>query len=705
MPILAAWLLSAAPQVAPPDLATAAATDRAAELRAALAALRAGASVERAGAEQRLSITLRASDAELVRSALADGDPEVAARLVNAIGARDEHVELAARLLADADARVRDVGERALRQQIERWLRGAFAEPRRSNRAADALADWRVRFPWRPIAIPARAAEELDLELELDRLVRVAPLPLAVALDPDLALAPHPRARAVEASIGAWDAALDALRRAARFELQTPEAWPEWGEPTRPFIVVLAGSSAAPIAPGERLVGWVGEVASTAPAPRRAAAARALAGSGWPAAVEWLGRRFADRGDAAALDGALLAAGRAGVARALRSPAAVGALLAIVDGTAEAPAGSPFAEVFAASDSAARWQLAARIARALGAGPARLDDGSSRVALLAAGLDAAHARGAFARLVALEQLGGAHPEAAAACARLLQRAGFAQEAGAAPDAQRDARLLRQALRATVALGGAAVEIAHPDALLACATSRGAALELARLLAASAATGVERLGPAAPDAHASFVLFAWELALSRAPQAAARLASTDLAEAGAWARALELERRDGAARKVAAAARERLRADAAAQPDEERIREFEFHAGLLPAELEPQVVARAIQRGELELLARAVAGPSGEAARAALVDRLAARLADERGADESADRRLEGVLAAALRELYAARLDEAAAAFDDAVSERLRESRKHPFAKGLLERGWPRLPALEWVDLELDDRAP
>ncbi|TAJ18305.1 MAG: hypothetical protein EPO68_08030 [Planctomycetota bacterium] len=714
MSLLAACLLCTAPQSD--------ASARAADVAAALAALRAGASVERASAEQRLAVALTAADVGAVRGALAGADAEVAARLVNAIGARDEHVELAARLLVLDEPLARDVGARALRQQIERWLHGAFAEPRRGKAATDALSDWRMRFDWRPIAVEARASanpsEELDLERELDRLARLAPLPVGIALDPDLALAPNPRARAVEPTFGAWDVALDALRRAARFELQTPEQWPEWGEPTRPFAVVLAGSSAAPRAPGERLVEWLAEVASTAPAPRRAACARALAGSSWPAGIEWLGRRWSERGDAAALDGALLAAGRGAVARALRSPEVVRTLLELVDqGTDSAGANAQLAAVFAGADAEERWQLAARIGRALGAGPAQNDDGSSRVAELAAGLDGAHARGAFARLVALELLGGAHPDAAQACARLL-----AQDAVRADvplqSPQRTARVLRQALRATVALGGAAVEIAHPELLLACATDAASARELARLLEASAATAATRASGAAPAAalgpHAQLVMFAWHLARGRSREAAALLATVDVAEAGAWARAAELERGNGAAPRVAQAARDALPADTAALSDEERsrelesrerIREFEFHAGILLPEAEPLVVDRAIRNGNLELLARAVAGPAGEAARAALVDVLRVRLADEAAGDDDAGRRIERALGAALRELYAARLDEAADAFDAEVGERLRAARKHPLAKALLERGWPRLPPVDWIDLEAADRAP
>jgi hypothetical protein len=708
MSILAACLFCTALQSSAGVPADASA--RAADVASALAALHSGAAAERASAEQRLAVALTAADVGAVRAALAGGDPEVAARLVNARGARDEHVELAARLLVLDEPPARDVGARALRQQIERWLHGAFAAPRRDRRVLDALADWRMRFEWRPIASPARAAEgateELDLERELDRLARLAPLPIGIALDPDLALAPHPRARAVESFFGAWDLALDALRRSARVEVQTPERWPEWGEPTRPFAVLVAGSSAAPRAPGERLVEWLAEIASAAPAPRRAACARALAGSGWPAAVEWLGRRWSERGDAAALDGALLAAGRGWVARALHSPEVVRTLLELVDaGPDSSGTDAGLAEVFAGADAEARWQLAARIGRALGAGPASNDDGSSRVAQIAAGLAGAHARGAFARLVALEQLGGAHPDAAQACAQLLARSSFAEASGAVLDARRSARLLRQALRGAVALGGGAVDIARPDVLLECAADAASARELARLLDASAPAGIERVDAAAVPATARLALFAWNLALGRAREAAALLATCDVAELGAWARAIDLERRDGAARKIAAAARESAGASPAALPAEERIREFEFHAGILLPEVEPLVVASAIRDGKLELLAGAAAGPAGEAARAALVDVLRLRLADETAGDDDAGRRIERALGAALRELYAARLDETADAFGAEVGERLRSARKHPLAKALLARGWPRLPPVEWIDLEAADRAP
>ncbi|HTF87866.1 MAG TPA: hypothetical protein VK843_05610, partial [Planctomycetota bacterium] len=90
-----------------------------------------------------------------------------------------------------------------------------------------------------------------------------------------------------------------------------------WSE-GRTWIVVrgrnLEGRSAQSL-----LQAWIQAVERPRSPVAARAAARALASSGWPAAVEWLDERWRDLQDGAALDGLILAAGRGALARSLAS--------------------------------------------------------------------------------------------------------------------------------------------------------------------------------------------------------------------------------------------------------------------------------------------------------------------------------------------------------------------------------------------------
>ncbi|MBM3978511.1 MAG: hypothetical protein FJ299_16175 [Planctomycetes bacterium] len=386
------------------------------------------------------------------------------------------------------------------------------------------------------------------------------------------------------------------------------------------------------------------------------------------------------------------------------------ALLAWIDQGPRETGGAPGApevdEVFERDGKQPRRHSVERIANALGAGPHQDKDGGNRIERLRRGLAGVGPDGLYARLVAFERLGAVHPEAAADCARLLGAG--AVPASLSADPELHARLLLQALRAVVALGGASVDLADPELLLSNATDPASARELARLLIAGGAGGAQRARVDTLSSHGRFVLFAWLAGKGEIVGAADLVAGIDPLEAGAWLRASGLERGTDLASRVAQAARAAARERGTLAAAEERIQALELHAGVLPEALEPTVVAAAIRAGDLELLARATSGVAGEAARAALLDQLSAALnapagqsVDDPGA--AAGARLERALGLALRELYASRQDERAGEFVDAVDERVRAARKHPLAAALVEHGWPRLPPLDWVDLDAADR--
>lgn len=303
------------------------------DARARLEALSSSAVSERVAAERWLAERLGPQDYPLVAGFLAGADAEAQARLAQAVGASDSHLELAALLASDDAPNVRRAGEQALRRMLSRWDGADSAESRGGERLWEELQG---RFE----GVFAFELGAADFDEQLELLAREAPnfvseggpsRNVALALDPTLyeSLAraraeagAEPR-RGTQWIEGSFDALLKALANSGNasivaFGLEGDEPW-LWAH-TAP-----AELSAGPV---ELIRIWCRNVVLGRERTRGEASARALAQCGWPAALPWLTRLWLERDDGNALAGVLVAAGRGRFAPTLLRTAALDGLLA-----------------------------------------------------------------------------------------------------------------------------------------------------------------------------------------------------------------------------------------------------------------------------------------------------------------------------------------------------------------------------------------
>ena len=192
------------------------------------------------------------------------------------------------------------------------------------------------------------------------------------------------------------------------FALDGPRAW----------LHVVDPSGAGMRTADDLLGRWVREVLESPGRPRGAGAARALAGSGWPAALEWLEQRWLEFDDPNALEGLLLAAGRGRVTPGLAREEVVARWLAAADAA------------LAAGDADGRLRAGEFLRALAGLGP-RGSDGSDLAARVAADWDRANGAQRNLRLGVLAGMGRAPAELVAKV-----RAWIAAGAGGPTDAQR-----------------------------------------------------------------------------------------------------------------------------------------------------------------------------------------------------------------------------------------------------------------------------
>ncbi len=371
---------------------------------------RAGASdwTERARAQRWLATHLEAGDAAAVAARVASPDAELRARIARSIGGEPRLVELAASLALRPEPGAAEVGREALREQILAFDPGAEAA---QGEALDWLGELRLRAPER-LGLPAELRAGPPGRL-LDLLARELPEAPPLVLDP--------RVRDVRSPAAATEFAGKLpellLQCAAERELHVRGFGFGPGEDGRQWILLgpaqAAGSNAA-----ELLGSWILGAANPAIAPaERAADARALAATGWPAALAFLERRWI-AGD-----------------EALQEPQRQGALYARL---------------------AAAELDGSTLARALAAAGPLSRTGEPLGPLALEGFDRAGPRERWLRLAALEGQGRAFPEALAAADAVL-----AAPASPAP-------LVVEALRLRATLAGAAAlphAPADPQALL------------------------------------------------------------------------------------------------------------------------------------------------------------------------------------------------------------------------------------------------
>jgi len=647
------------------------------DLTGALDRLSAPSAAERWSAEREIAISATPLDYAQLASRANAGDAEVRTRLARALGSHERHLELVALFLVERAPPLVQVGELALSDLLEAWLpdldQPALSGADLSQRVAqlaDAAGGGRVRVQLRG-----------ELASALDRLARFGPLPLEIALEPGCEGARFESGAersAVQAVEGTWDEVLAGLVARARLAVDAPVTWPLHGEGARIFVRVHAGRTQERGTPAQRVRAWVQAFAQPGDEAQRTRAARALAGSGWPAAIAWFERRWLEQRDPAALAGLVLAAGRGRVAPALATRASVLALIEAI-------------ELEARAGDAAAMERAHALRRALERVGPWATDGSELGALLVQGADPRAGFASWWRLCVLRAWRSPAP-----AAREYALAALAAPPGAAPPAA-----LAAALRAVVALppriaDGAwrtpVAELRDWNGLVAAARDAAEARELGALLARAGVRAepsefeARLAGSQSANATSSLVLSAlcsWMLASGEPAFAARALALLEPALAHELAAELARSGERERALGLFAHAREQ-------GLDAARLARLELASGCLPEAQHAALLERARTRveggeSEHETLALLSAGPVGEAARAELVAALVR--ARQAGVGDDPEP-LAAALCTALGTLHAAGLDDEARVFVLRCNAQLRNAAGARLLRALERRAWP-----------------
>ena len=667
------------------------------DTRSALAQLSAPRAEERLAAERWLATHLDPVDFPLLAEAAGKAELEVQRRLERALGGDDRHFALAAQLAREYEPGPRELGERALEKMAARWW-GA-------ERALDPVP-WRSvlealfgRSPQTWSLMPAAA----PLEEVLDRIARLAAVevvldegsdPPAIVLDPLLyeepwepPPEPERRAREVAGDLAELLSGAAGAQGASfiGFGLDGPHPW----------ILVLEPGDAGRLGGIELCVRWARETLEYPDAPRGRGAARALAATGWPAALAWLEERWLEARDRNAHSALLLAAGRGRVAPGLATEGGVDRLLEAADD---------------ALRSGAREDTAAanEILRALAAiGPLGAD-GSDLSARVVRGWEPASAKERRLRLLVLQGMARA-PEA---FRRELERALAGPAAGGDPDLRVEIVRTLAATLASAPVDGerspAPLAIARPMQLLEAAHRLGRAGELVRDLARLGARPPEDAAAAA-DGNSALRAFEleWWLEVGE-PERAARLLDPFVGEAGSTA-SRELAQRLAERAAHGELVRIQRMLDAAAQrlggSERRSLERFRALAGTLSPERHEALLRELVEpeppaREDFLVLAALAAGPAGEAAREELL-RSVSRAGERGGFDVE----LALAFERALVELWRAGQDGVAARVRTRLIALLRSTGPQPWWDDLNQGTWPQLPDARPRSLEARELAP
>ena len=418
--------------------------------------------------------------------------PGVWRRLSLLLGADDRLLRHAVELAVASNAEYADVGREAIDAQLLRWSRSAFDEP--------SVASFDI--PRQPTRFPAAWEEQTGVRVAVDpnaggglgafdRLDLHGRGPAPVILDPQIVeriiRRPAPPLDAVRVD-GSWTEVLEGLATVheAAFQVQGyryPEDRPAGGGAVsetraRAWIHVVGRGSTerSPVGRDLRASGgsvierWCVTAAREGNVVRQSAAARALAGLDWAAAVHWFEDWWHATGDVVALEGLMAAAARGRVAPSLQRAGSVRSVLSFIDRESREVAalrraiskagdakGAAAARALHVEARDALDRRSARLAFGLAAlapitaGGDGAPAGASMIPLFTEGFDGAPPTGRWARLVALEGFGVADQAAAALAVRVL-------------GGELDARSRRQALRALLVLHplGARTRIELPD---------------------------------------------------------------------------------------------------------------------------------------------------------------------------------------------------------------------------------------------------
>ncbi|MAF65219.1 MAG: hypothetical protein CMJ84_06130 [Planctomycetes bacterium] len=627
------------------------------EAQAWLDRLAAPSADERDRAQRWLAVHLVRDDYAALARAAEDGDAELVRRLAGALAADDRHLALAALLLVEDAPALAALGADVLEELVSAWCPGAsdLRAPRGTViRALARVGEHRFELSAGVVSLPRLAA----------RLARLGDLGVPLVVDPRLeGRAP----RALTERTGTACDLLAELAHAGRLSLSGVGDW-EAEQPGAGAFVLIAPRGGRSDSGVELLRAWCASVQRADE--RASAAARALAASGWPAALAWLERSWFERDHAAALDGLLAAAARGRIAPVLCLDEGRRRVIAAAD------------EGLARGDAVGR-RRAEEVARALARAGSLSPLGEDLSPALLAGWDAGDEERTWVRLTALEGRGALAPAVLARVVEMAER-----PAGSVA-------LRRAALRVLAGLTRPPEElrVAGLGALWAASGVNGGQAELGDLLAA--------VGGVDPDAAEVPAPLRFD-ALARAERGAAALALLlqSMAERAApttrreWVRALARRvEREGA---TSTARLLEPGFTAAHAPANEALMGLALEAGCLAPTFEVRLFERlreggASAPGELRLLGELGAGPRGSSARELLLARLD-ELAAAPGGDPAAAEELAAAFDAAARRLAEARRDDLLARFVAAAHIATAEP-THPLHRRLAAPAWPppRLP--------------
>jgi hypothetical protein len=638
-------------------------------LRGALERLRAGSAPERAAAQRWLAAHLKTSDYALLAAKTREADAEAGRRLVDALASDGAHLGLAVLLCGEDNDILADLGERAFLELVADWCPQARERPASRVRINAHLARGAAR---ETIDAPrSEAAREA-----FERLARwhMGGLPLV--------LAPVAAGEPVvsQGLRGGLLAQLTSLTRSAGLSYAGVGDFSGEEPGAGAWILITLRGGARSESGAQRLLRWCRAV--EAGAPSAADAARALAASAWPAALDWLEERWLKHGDAAALEGLLLAAPLGRVSLVFKDREALRGLLARAD-AALAPGGAGRAQ-------------AQRIGRALASTAAMSLGGDDRSLDLFTGWHALSASSRWLRLWILE---GRRSGRGDVQRQLLEVVG--------QDRRVPAALRMQALRALVAaprLPEAAVGVEGARELVTWALERGLGGELIEIFDALGVDldGVDLDGAASPGGVAQRAFAAhWSLRrgdhdglvriLMQSASASEPLADLAGPTSESWIRAMVRWRRSEGRSELQRAVRSAL--EQLEPVARVRLSELALLAGGLDAPGQAAAFEGLSAKAELStldyaLLGALAASESGAEARADLLEYLAAPpLAPE--AREALARGLDF----AVFELRARRRDSEAQAFM-ALVWRAISAKNHPLQSLLSPERWPsRVPAV------------
>lgn len=677
------------------------------DLREALAACSADRAAEREAGQRWLATNLEPYDLEELTEAARDAGPEVLHRLAQALGSEDHNLALAAGFATEVQPELAQVGRQAIRDHVGHWLSagsGGLDADAPGMTWSELLEGVQGRWP-DVYALDLRAS---SLERTVHRLQRVAGsrtvlgargAALQLALDPTLeankrVLPPlgDVRQGAVmegipDLAVHRFEVLLLEIARAHGVEFEV-----FGGAGPRPWVRFCPPGDVRRRGAAEIVTEWLRDFLISPDADERARCARALAGTGWPAALHFLEARWMDQDDEAALSGLMLAAGRGRVVGALTGEAAFQRMLRTVDADL-------------ADTTKPRMARAENLIRALrNVGP-RGGDGSDLRANVSEGWEGLSTPQRFARLSILQGMGGV-PEPMRST--LVEWLGDSRGGRVAPI------LLWQGI---VALGAGvdppSVGVLRPGVR---------ALRGAREMGVSSTRVVEQLmaigarPPGAwrdpyevePDLERAgrLVVAAWWSALGDTEAFAEHLSALEPGvpdHIGELAGLLE-ERRRAADPLDDALLAERLLDDGGDDERKSRMALLSF-GGVLPEELHgelaEELILGEVVPGDFFALAGLVAGPAGELARGHLRAEVKALLSAEPEDLQAAG--VEWLLATerAHGVLLEEGMDVEAKIFLATLRAAAR-SNDHPMAAALASGQWPPAPGVVPIEVDSED---